>query len=248
MNANPKGTPRLSGYLSGFYEFQGNILQPDDILDPVLDIETGRAGDPANAAFLAGPARNASHVERVPGLPGIPVSIGVHIAAHQGWDIQVIRTLWQARPALLAVETGFRPEARQVEVFELLIGHLQVPDRLQVPLQFFDGRHPGNDARDMGILKHPFQGGGDIQGLGSVLIPGGAGGGLHGDDPHPRLRRVGQGSVHGFQVFSFVVICGHRDVIDPGVGGGPEGLSAGIMRGDPREADLALLFELRHGF
>jgi len=90
-------------YLLCSYEFQRNILQPDDILYPVLDVETGDASYPANIAFFAWFAGYVNSVECVPSMLNISVSISVHITAHQGGNIQVIRALGYALLTLMTV-------------------------------------------------------------------------------------------------------------------------------------------------
>jgi hypothetical protein len=99
----PASRARLSDYFLCSDEIGRNILQPNDILYPVLDVEPGDAGDAANITFFAWFAGYVNSVECAPGLLNISVPISVHITAHQGRNVQVIRALGYTLLTLMTV-------------------------------------------------------------------------------------------------------------------------------------------------
>ena len=94
--------------------------------------------------------------EREAGMIMVLVLTGIHVTAHQGWDIDPVRARGNAISALLA-ELQARLKRVVRDEFPLVVGERHIAGNLHVLVDMLKPGHAWYGGADVGLLQDPFQ-------------------------------------------------------------------------------------------
>jgi hypothetical protein len=101
-------------------KFRGEVPQPDDVKGAIPDVKAHRALDDAGQAIGAGDRMVLDGFQVSRGGGQVPVTVGIHVTAHESRNVWSGRTLFQSGPASLAEKAVFTVETRQSQRLCLL--------------------------------------------------------------------------------------------------------------------------------
>ena len=84
----------------------------------------------------------------------IAIAVKIHVSPHQLGDGELLRALRQTLAAALAVQSGLKGRPLQLRLLGL--SQRRVFHDRQVEGHLIEGREPGDDRVDIGILENPF--------------------------------------------------------------------------------------------